>query len=271
MRIRPSYLVPASIVAAVLAACSSSAVPGGEDEAGLAVDEQAILSTLGGFRTSPGFVAVNQNEYETALGTGAAINVFVSAQAFAAYGSIDAEATGSGVTVPEGTFIVREVLEQPGGKVKTLTLMFKGPAGYNPELGDFWFGVTDPEGAVLVENGLRKAGRLEECYGCHLPRAEDGFLFGVPGSNRAGATPPGEPPADEPPPDDPPPDEPPAPPVPVCGDFSCDADEDCASCTYDCGVCPDPDDDDHGGDDDDHGGDDDDHGGGDDDHGGDDH
>jgi hypothetical protein len=247
-------------VAAGVAACSIS-----DDsvarEAGPEVDEQAILSSLVDFRESPAFVPVNQNVYESALGTGAAINVFVAAHAFDSYSQIDADASGSGATVPEDTLLIREVLDKPGGKVTTLTLMYKGPPGYNPDLADFWFGVTDPEGAAIEEDGARKTGRLQECYSCHLSRAEDGYLFGVPASNRPDVTPPDDPP----PADEPPAEEPPAPAEPVCGDFSCVVGENCAICEFDCQACPpedEEDDDDHGGDDDDDDGGDDDHGGG---------
>lgn len=256
MSIRPSHLVLPW--AAGLAACTASST----GEAVLDIDEQAILSSLADFRESPAFVPVNQATYETALGTGAAINVFVAAHAFDSYSKIAADASGSGATVPEDTLIIREVLDGPGGKLKTLTLMYKGPPGYNPDLADFWFGVTSPTGAVIEENGIRKAGRLQECYACHLTRAQDGYLFGVPAANRPGVTPP-----EQPPPMEEPPVEPPAPSEPVCGDFSCDVGENCAICEYDCQACPPDDDgdDDHGGgddDDDDEDEDDDDHGGG---------
>ena len=58
-----------------------------------------------------------------------------------------AETTGSGVTVSPGTVIVRSVLDA-SGNVSKLTLMAKGPPGYDPSIGDWWFGETDPTGAA---------------------------------------------------------------------------------------------------------------------------
>lgn len=214
------------------------------------------MSTLGGHRDSPAFVRLNDAPYATALGTGADINVFVSANGYAPYATITPEKSGTNAVIPEGTLIIREVLED-NGAIKSLTLMYKGPKGYNPDLGDFWFGVTDSAAKPAVDAaGAPKIGRLAECYSCHTPRATDGWLFGVPANVRPVVTPPTTPdPEPEPPPVTPLPPPPPPTQAPVCGDFICNGYENCAVCSYDCGRCPD--DDDHGGggdDDDDHSG-----------------
>ena len=61
-----------------------------------------------------------------------------------------------------------------------------GPAGYNPAIGDYWFGVTDARGTPLTDDqGHRRAGRVEACYSCHLEREADDFLFGVPSAMRS--------------------------------------------------------------------------------------
>ncbi len=223
-----------------LSACSTSS--SGQQSSAVEVDDYAILSTLSTFRSSPAFVHVNGESYATALGTGALIDVYVSANGFAPYASIVAEADGSLAEVPEGTVIVREVKE-PSGAVKSLTLMYKGPPGYNPELNDFWFGVTDPAGVPVLQDGQPRTGRLADCYGCHLTRVRDGHLFGVPGANRPGS---------EPPPSTPPPPPPPTA-APLCGDFICNGIESCELCGFDCGICPGGDDND-GDDDGDDGG-----------------
>jgi hypothetical protein len=168
------------LIAVILAACfPDPPAPTG----GTAVDEQAMLSAVRAFRTSPAFVRLNQFEYTTALASKAQINVYVSSQAFAPYASIVPESKGSDVYVPEGTLIVRQV-KGSAGAADTLTLMYKGPEGYNPDLGDFWFGVTDLAGVPLQQAGVARTGRLEECYSCHLDRADDDFLFGVPAAMR---------------------------------------------------------------------------------------
>jgi hypothetical protein len=242
------------VFAAAATACNMElSSPGG---GGVSVDESAIMSALSGHRESPAFVRLNDAPYATALGTGASINVYVSANGYVPYASITPDKTGSGAILPEGTLILREVLE-PNGAIKTLTLMYKGPKGYNPDLGDFWFGVTDVAGKPALDtNNVAKLGRLAECYSCHTPRANDGYLFGVPASVRPQvATPTPTPPPVTPLPPPPPPTQ-----QPVCGDFVCNGNESCAVCAYDCGRCPEPGDDDDDDDGDDGGGDG--HGGG---------
>jgi hypothetical protein len=243
-----------------LSLCMGSACSGAQgDGAGdaVTVDDQALLREALTYRDPQAFTPLNGLSYASALGGEAFINVYVSAGAFDTYAAVDPAVPGTGITLPEGTIIVREVLDA-GGKVKRLTLMAKGPAGYNPDLGDYWFAVTEPDGTPVVENGATRVGRLTDCYGCHIPRASDDYLFGVPADKRQG---PGDPPPapEEPTPEQPtPPDnEPPPPPAPVCGDLVCEPEESIASCHWDCDRDDDHDDDDD--DDDDHDDDDDDH------------
>jgi hypothetical protein len=78
----------------------------------------------------------------------------------------------------EGALVVREVLDS-NLKVTRLTVIAKGPQGYNPEVGDFWFAVTDPAGNVLDKDGTRQAGALPSCAGCHIGKKDQAFLFGI--------------------------------------------------------------------------------------------
>lgn len=100
----------------------------------------------------------------------------------AAYREIHPEQHGSGVQVAVGTVIVRELLDG-SGNVEKLTIMAKQAPGYDPSLGDWWFGVTDPHGLPLRDDsGHVMLGRLTDCHGCHADRAGDDFLFGVSAS-----------------------------------------------------------------------------------------
>jgi hypothetical protein len=61
--------------------------------------------------------------------------------------------------------------------------MVKGPAGFSPELGDWWFAVTDAEGVPMQTDAGTLTGPLVACSTCHLPRDADDYLFGVPASD----------------------------------------------------------------------------------------
>jgi hypothetical protein len=127
------------------------------------------------------FTKISKAAYPSTLG-GFTINVMTN-QDSRDYRKIHPEATGSQTVILPGTLIVRQVLD-PDGAVTKVTLMAKGPPGYDPSIGDWWFGVTDPSGAPLSDDSGVQAGRLTACHGCHLPRADDDYLFGVPVDNQ---------------------------------------------------------------------------------------
>lgn len=231
--------------AAVLAGCMADFPTTSPAIDATAIDESAIRAAVanGAYRYSPQFTPVNRGAYPSTVATGSRINVWVSSSEFAAYGKIDPGVNGSHARLATGGMIIREVLAGDGAVAK-LTLMVKGPAGYNSDLGDFWFGVTEPDGTPLAENGATLTGKLTRCFGCHIPRATDDYLFGVPAAAKMPAvtvadladlgapvdlaTPVVVNPT-------------PMPPRNVCGDFHCGVGESCSACPTDCGRC-----DDHG-------------------------
>jgi hypothetical protein len=123
------------------------------------------------------FSKINRSAYTSTVGS-FAIDVYAS-QDVRDYRQIHPETAGTHVTISTGTLIVRQVLDA-SGEVTKVTLMGKGPAGYDPTLGDWWFGQTDPSGVPLADASGPEVGRLIACHGCHLPRATDDYLFGVP-------------------------------------------------------------------------------------------
>lgn len=120
---------------------------------------------------------LNAMPYRSGLGP-FEVNCYVAGD-ISGYRKIHPEQPGANVTVARGTMIVREVLD-PAGQVAKLTVMAKGPPGFDPSLGDWWFAVTDPRGVPLVEDGTLMLGRLPQCHNCHVDRPRDDFLFGVP-------------------------------------------------------------------------------------------
>ena len=80
--------------------------------------------------------------------------------------------------------VVREVLS--AGQTSKLTVMVKGPPGYFPAGGDFFYGVTTADGMQWLPDdaGLLQRGPVAVCGECHAKRAQDAFLFGVPAALR---------------------------------------------------------------------------------------
>lgn len=164
---------------------SASAEAGAQSAVG-PVSLLSILTAIGGgaYRTSPAFVRVTRAQFASTASPGSYVEEWVSAEARDAFAAISPTATGSHATVAAGTIIVREVRDAKG-TVQKLTLMAKGPPGYNPALGDWWFGVTDPQGIPQWGDDGELTGHLTQCYSCHVPRSEDDYLFGVSAESRA--------------------------------------------------------------------------------------
>lgn len=171
------------IVALVTVMAGTGCLVGGDLPPDVEVNESA-LERVEAYRA---MARVNVQPYKSELGA-FSINCFVvgpdaaGAAGAADYRRIHPERTGANVTLLPGTMIVREVLDA-NRQVTKLTVMAKGPYGYDPTLGDWWFAVTDTGGTPLVENGVPMVGRLTQCHGCHLDRTHDDFLFGVPAAN----------------------------------------------------------------------------------------
>jgi hypothetical protein len=158
------------------------------DDAGAPSDPGAgvLASIVGGaYATSTTFTHAARAPYPSSAAQGASIDSWVSADAWPVYATISPDVAGSGAKLPAGTTIVRAVLGASGAVTK-LTLMAKGPPGYNPALGDWWFGETDATGAPLDDDAGALTGRVIACYSCHLARATDDYVFGVPAADRAG-------------------------------------------------------------------------------------
>lgn len=62
------------------------------------------------------------------------------------------------------------------GAVTGLTVMVKMEPGYDPDHGDWFYGVYDASGTVAS-----KQGKLTMCIGCHSQWADNDYLGGVPG------------------------------------------------------------------------------------------
>jgi hypothetical protein len=152
------------------------------------VDAAAVLASIaqGSYQTSAEFTEITAAAYPSVAAPGSTIREWVSTADLVTYEAVSPGVSGSNVVAPAGMTIVRAVLDEDGG-IGKLTLMYKGPQGYNPALGDWWFGVTDPTGSPLEVDGGPELGLLTACYSCHVPRSSDDYLFGVPLNDRVTA------------------------------------------------------------------------------------
>lgn len=106
---------------------------------------------------------------------------------------------GPNVVLPEGTIIVRAVYNDPKNTnvaaYDALTILTKGPAGFENGFGGWAFGATDPKGNVLpmsavfpppdggVPDQSDMFGIVPGCHaGCHENQrgGPNDYLFGVP-------------------------------------------------------------------------------------------
>jgi hypothetical protein len=211
----------AIFIASLAGGCMSELTEQGADSS-VEIDQSAVLAEAARYRDTTAFDHASSKSYPSALGTTSYIQLYANRTAMAEYPMIDPDKVGSNAVIPVGGIIVREVLDT-NGTAQRLTIMAKGPAGYNPAIGDWFWAVTDLQGTPIVEDGVARAGRLADCYGCHLPRATDDFLFGVPLIDRGAVDGSGsgtEPPqgGDQ----------------PVCGDWACEGGETKDTCPHDC-------------------------------------
>jgi hypothetical protein len=134
-----------------------------------------------------GFVQMNTAPYDSDLAPGSKIMCYVSKDAALAYAGIvpDLKTALTG-EFPVGGIVVREVSDAQG-KVQKLTVMRREQRGYYPDVGDFFFGVTDTSGRPMPDaNGQVQWGRLPSCAGCHIQRSGAEYLFGVREKDRLG-------------------------------------------------------------------------------------
>ena len=91
------------------------------------------------------------------------------------------------VPMPECSRIVKaHRVSQTSPVVSRLTVMVKMPAGYDPEHGDWWYGMYDPQGKIPEMQG-----RVEVCIACHEGAAQADYLFAeaVLGAIKKGSAP----------------------------------------------------------------------------------
>jgi hypothetical protein len=159
----------------------------------LVVDTKSALSKIANkaYATSPDFTRIS-NVYPS-MKDPVDVEEWITTSSLQTYAKIAAGPTPPNVALPPGTIIVRAVSALPDaggdGTVEKLTVMVKGPAGTDLDIDDWWFAVTDPNGAPLpgADGGPQAGPMAADCHGCHVGQgAGNDFLFGVALQNRPG-------------------------------------------------------------------------------------
>jgi len=156
------------------AASSSGASSSSGQE--LTVDEAAILQAAVQRASQLNRVS---SSVITSQHMGMSVLVYVNTNAEAAFRGVDPEATNQAAAMPSGTIIVKEQQDDMG-VVQALTIMAKGPQGYDPDHNDWWWGMADPQGNII--DGTR--GKVAMCFNCHGGRAASDYVYGVETANQ---------------------------------------------------------------------------------------
>ncbi|NJK31444.1 MAG: cytochrome P460 family protein [Deltaproteobacteria bacterium] len=172
----PSFAL-ALVATLALAGCPAD---DGDDEVGdetgepPTIDEAAVVASALDY--ADGLTLINAAPFASAHEAGIDVNVFVDPVNVAAYAALDPNDPGP-ADFPEGTLVVKEHLVE--GSATEITIMYKGPAGFDPEHRDWWWGVATLDGTVQASG----AG-VATCIGCHESVAESDYLYGVDPGNQ---------------------------------------------------------------------------------------
>lgn len=157
----------------ILALAASTAVFACEDEPEVEVDAEPILEALDGYDFYEHYVRVNDVPVVSQHGD-ARVYVWLEPELAEQYLAID-PMNRQAVSFPRGTLIIKEQLDEFDVPISA-TLLYKGPEGYNPEVGDWWFGTADLLTNELIEGGPD----LPSCVDCHSSAATSDFVHGLP-------------------------------------------------------------------------------------------
>jgi hypothetical protein len=168
-----SMLRPLPLVLLVsLAACDEEMDPDATSDSDaretegddLTVDEDAIAEQALDFES---LVKLTDEPVASQHGLANTMNLWVDEGSVATY-----ESLGTADFAP-GSTIIKEQLE-PDGTLNSLAVMFKGPEGYSPDSGDWWFGIVRPNGNV------GPGGQPASCVDCHAGVQAQDWAWGLP-------------------------------------------------------------------------------------------
>lgn len=144
---------------------------GGETDADLDVDldQDEVVASAMDYEASLVRLSDGPETSETHADA-ASVYVWGSADAADLYNSINPDDPTQAIAFPRGTTFVKEHFDE-AGDLAGVTIMYKGPEGYDPEHGDwFWARVRGIE--------VTHAGRVDWCSDCHDAAHNSDFVVG---------------------------------------------------------------------------------------------
>jgi len=174
-----SLTILCAALATSAAACGSAA-PSTRAPASSSPDPHTFDPCAGGEALSatrrcedwPSWPRINQETFRSRGHRKALVDIHVETR-FA-----DVYRAGRG-PMPVGMRIVKAAHAEVDGapaEVTGLTVMAKMEPGYDPEHGDWYYGVYDPTGTVAQQQG-----KIAMCIGCHEKWSDHDYLGGAPG------------------------------------------------------------------------------------------
>ncbi len=148
-----------------------------DDSTGVAagVDEDEVIAMAAMYETT--LEKISAQPFDSEHGAADMVEVYINPEAAALFRTLDPEAPAE-VDFPEGTLIVKEHFDDAGA-FSGFLLMYRGPEGYAPMTGDWFWAATNAAGATLSAG---PSGPVDFCISCHTPAPS--LVFGVAADNQ---------------------------------------------------------------------------------------
>ncbi len=145
-----------------------------EDAGAPAFEEEAVFAAALAYRDN-GFVKVTV-EPRRSQHMGQNVNIWVQEGIVDTFLTVDPENLDARPVFPVGSIIVKEHLRDRMPDI--LTVMAKANPGYDAERSD-WYWLR-----IRADGTISHSGQVNVCIGCHTPRADTDWVYGVPLDNR---------------------------------------------------------------------------------------
>lgn len=137
------------------------------------VDANQVAMQAMGYKS---FVLINKAPRMSMHALASTVNVWVPSDIAPTYRAIDPNGSSMASFDP-GAMLVKEHLDAQGA-FAGMTVMFKGPAGTNAQVDD-WYWVRMTKDFAVAEKGA-----IGYCIGCHSATPDSDFAFGIPAAEQ---------------------------------------------------------------------------------------